>query len=70
LRGLAEIGNSTTEQMVEYFKAFMLPSATKQEVDLLLQYYPDDPKAGCPFDTGLRNILGMLIVDPCAVDSG
>ncbi|KAH9024966.1 carotenoid ester lipase precursor [Lactarius hengduanensis] len=40
-------------------KAFMLPTATKAEIDLLLQYYPDDPQAGCPFDTGIRNILSV-----------
>jgi acetylcholinesterase len=44
----------------------MLPSATKEEVDLLLYHYPDDPKAGCPFDTGLRNMLGTFVADfPC-----
>lgn len=38
-------------------KSFMMPSATDAELDLLLQYYPDDYSAGCPFDTGMRNIL-------------
>ena len=41
----------------------MLPKAVQSEVDLLLQYYPDDPIAGCPFDTGLRNILSILATD-------
>lgn len=40
-----------------YMKSFMMPSATDAELDLLLQYYPDDYSAGCPFDTGKRNIL-------------
>lgn len=49
---------SDTKGLVTYLKSFMLPTATDAEIDLLLQYYPDDPRAGCPFDTGIRNILG------------
>ena len=37
-----------------------MPTAKKEEVDLLLRYYPEDPAAGCPFDTGLRNMYGMF----------
>ncbi|KAH9034581.1 carotenoid ester lipase precursor [Lactarius pseudohatsudake] len=48
-----------TKGLENYMKAFMLPTATKAEFDLLLQYYPDDPQAGCPFDTGVRNILSV-----------
>jgi len=48
---------SDTKGVENYLKTFMLPTATKEEIDLLLQYYPDDPQAGCPFDTGIRNIL-------------
>lgn len=36
----------------------MMPRATDQEVDGLLVHYPDDLRAGCPFDTGLKNALG------------
>jgi hypothetical protein len=46
----------------------MMPNASKSEVDLLLQYYPDDPSAGCPFDTGIRNILGTFNFDLSWVD--
>ncbi len=35
----------------------MLPTAPQNEVDLLLQYYPEDPTIGCPFDTGTENVL-------------
>jgi acetylcholinesterase len=42
----------------------MMPDATESDVDLLLEYYPDDPSAGCPFDTGLRNILSIFPVKP------
>ena len=36
----------------------MMPTAPQDHLDLLLQYYPDDPTLGCPFDTGRGNILG------------
>jgi acetylcholinesterase len=38
----------------------MIPTASESEIDVLLEYYPSDPSAGSPFDTGLRNILSML----------
>ncbi|KAH8995061.1 carotenoid ester lipase precursor [Lactarius hatsudake] len=53
------MNGSNTRELENYMKAFMLPTATKAEIDLLLQYYPDDPQAGCPFDTGIRNILSV-----------
>ena len=51
---------SDTKGLETYLKSFMLPTATDAEIDLLLQYYPGDPQSGCPFDTGIRNILGTL----------
>ncbi|KAH8991715.1 carotenoid ester lipase precursor [Lactarius akahatsu] len=59
LFSLSSLNVSNTKGLENYMKAFMLPTATKAEIDLLLQYYPDDPKAGCPFDTGIRNILSV-----------
>ncbi len=41
-------------------KSFMLPTAPQSQVDLLLQYYPEDVTLGCPFDTGFLNMLGRL----------
>lgn len=41
----------------------MMPSAPQDQLDLLLQYYPDDPTLGCPFDTGEANILGKPTLD-------
>ena len=59
---------STTAEVRQYLKSFMLPTAPQSEVDLLLRYYPEDVTAGCPFDTGLLNILSGLflvsILDP------
>ncbi|TFY75253.1 hypothetical protein EWM64_g8758 [Hericium alpestre] len=51
--------NITDEDEVRTFlKEFMLPNATDYELDLTLRHYPGLPSAGCPFDTGFRNILG------------
>jgi hypothetical protein len=33
----------------------MMSRAKDSDVDLLLQYYPDDQRAGSPFDTGYEN---------------
>jgi hypothetical protein len=44
-------------------RSFMLPSAPQSDVDLLLQYYPEDVTAGCPFDTGFLNALGKFFLD-------
>jgi acetylcholinesterase len=49
---------STTAQLKDYTKLFMMPDAKDSEVDGLLVHYPDDLRAGCPFDTGLKNALG------------
>ncbi|KAH9960122.1 carotenoid ester lipase precursor [Russula dissimulans] len=48
---------STTAQLKQYLKLFMLPRATDEEIDTLLVYYPDDQRAGSPFDTGFLNVL-------------
>jgi acetylcholinesterase len=41
-------------------KLFMMPNAKDKEIDDLLVHYPDDLRAGCPFDTGLKNALGIV----------
>jgi len=41
-----------------------MPTAPQKDVDNLLQYYPEDPAAGCPFDTGLSNVLSRPPFDP------
>jgi len=48
---------STTAQLKQYLKLFMMPRATDKEIDTLLVYYPDDQRAGSPFDTGFLNVL-------------
>jgi acetylcholinesterase len=49
---------STTAEVGQYMRSFMLPTAPQSDVDLLLQYYPEDVTVGCPFDTGFLNMLG------------
>jgi acetylcholinesterase len=46
--------------MKDYLKLYMMPRAKDSEVDLLLKYYPADQRAGCPFDTGFKNVLGKF----------
>jgi len=48
---------STTAELKTYMKTFMMSRAKDSDVDLLLEYYPDDPRAGSPFDTGDENIF-------------
>lgn len=38
----------------------MMPKAKDNEVDGLLVEYPDDQRAGSPFNTGLRNALSTF----------
>ena len=51
----------STAQMHDYLKLFMMPRAKDSEVDLLLKYYPNDQRAGCPFNTGIKNVLGNFL---------
>jgi len=48
---------STTADMKDYLKLYMMPNAKDSEIDSLLVHYPDDQRAGSPFDTGLKNVL-------------
>ncbi|KZV61365.1 alpha beta-hydrolase [Peniophora sp. CONT] len=49
---------TTTSELRTYFKTYMLPNGTDAELDKMQEYYPDDPRAGCPFDTGEDNPIG------------
>ncbi|KAI9450245.1 carotenoid ester lipase precursor [Russula earlei] len=57
LFALSTTNISTSAQLKDYVKLFMMPRATDKELDNLLLEYPDDQRAGCPFDTGFRNVL-------------
>jgi hypothetical protein len=52
--------HSTTAHVKEYLKSYMMPRAKDSEVDLLLNYYPNDQRAGSPFDTGIKNALSTV----------
>ena len=51
---------STTGHVKEYLNSYMMPRAKDSEVDLLLKYYPNDQRAGSPFDTGIRNVFSTV----------
>ncbi|KAH9026413.1 carotenoid ester lipase precursor [Lactarius hengduanensis] len=57
LFSLSTLNITTTAELKDYIKLYMMPKAKDSQVDLLLKYYPDDQRAGCPFDTGLKNAL-------------
>ncbi|KAH9966976.1 carotenoid ester lipase precursor [Lactifluus volemus] len=57
LFSVSTINISTTADLKEYLKLYMMPRAKDSEIDLLLKYYPDDQRAGSPFHTGLKNVL-------------
>ncbi|KAI9442989.1 Alpha/Beta hydrolase protein [Lactarius indigo] len=57
LFSISTINITTTAELKEYMKLYMMPKAKDSLVDLLLKYYPDDQRAGSPFDTGLKNML-------------
>ncbi|KAH9051980.1 carotenoid ester lipase precursor [Lactarius vividus] len=46
---------NTTAELKDYMRQYMMRTATDSEIDLLLKYYPDDQRAGSPFDTGYNN---------------
>jgi len=48
---------TTTEELRGWLKTYLVPNAKESQVTGLLEQYPDDQRAGSPFDTGLRNAL-------------
>ncbi|KAI9440698.1 carotenoid ester lipase precursor [Lactarius indigo] len=57
LFAVSTINITTTAELKDYMKLYMMPKAKDSLVDLLLKYYPDDQRAGSPFDTGMENML-------------
>ncbi|KAH9167333.1 carotenoid ester lipase precursor [Lactarius sanguifluus] len=57
LFSISTMNITTTAELKDYMKQYMMPRAKDSQVDLLLKHYPDDQRAGCPFDTGLKNAL-------------
>ena len=50
--------------MKDYLKTYLMSNCKDSEIDLLLKYYPNDQRAGCPFNTGIKNGLGKVFVCP------
>lgn len=48
-------GIRTESELRRYLQHFHLPDATEEEVDRLLELYPDDPAQGSPYGTGEAN---------------
>ncbi|KAH9030333.1 carotenoid ester lipase precursor [Lactarius pseudohatsudake] len=57
LFSISTINITTSADLKAYMKLYMMPTAPDSQIDLLLKYYPDDQRAGCPFDTGIKNAL-------------
>ncbi len=56
----SHLPHRTTAELKDYMKLYMMPKAKDSQIDLLLKYYPDDQRAGCPFDTGIKNALSTV----------
>lgn len=52
--------HSTTAHAKDFLRRHMMPRANDSEIDLLLKYYPDDQRAGSPFDTGIKNAFSTF----------
>jgi len=48
---------STTDQLKDWLRTYLVPGATDSQINGLLKHYPDDLRAGSPFDTGIKNAL-------------
>jgi len=60
LFSISTMNISTTADLKDYLKLYIMPKATDSQVDLFLEYYPDDQRAGSPFDTGIKNALSAV----------
>lgn len=48
---------TTTEEVKDYFKTYWWPSISEEQLDRLMELYPQDPTKGSPFGTGLQYAL-------------
>lgn len=55
LFSLVQSNITTTQDIIDYFKAFYFSHASDQLLSDLVNLYPDDPAAGSPYNTGTRN---------------
>ncbi|KAI9063824.1 carotenoid ester lipase [Trametes sanguinea] len=52
LFSLASLNVTTDDEFVKFVKDGYFPTASNEAMDLLMHYYPADPAAGSPFQTG------------------
>ncbi|KAL7280942.1 hypothetical protein ACG7TL_005891 [Trametes sanguinea] len=52
LFSLASLNVTTDEEFAKFIKKGYFPTASEDAMDLLMHYYPSDPAAGSPFETG------------------
>ncbi|KAG6848012.1 hypothetical protein H0H93_004198 [Arthromyces matolae] len=57
----------TTADLRSYILDNFLQGIPDDQADLLLKYYPDDQRAGSPFDTGLKNALSAQFKRTAAI---
>ncbi|OAA42043.1 sterol esterase carbohydrate esterase family CE10 [Beauveria brongniartii RCEF 3172] len=48
-----QLNLTTTEDIKEYFKTYWWPAVTEQQLNRLMELYPQDPTKGSPYGTGL-----------------
>ncbi|GAA5863315.1 hypothetical protein JCM1840_007480 [Sporobolomyces johnsonii] len=54
---LGTLNITTAQQVNDYFSTIFFPRAPQSDIAALLDYYPQDPTQGSPFDTGLLNVI-------------
>lgn len=48
-----QLNLTTTEDVKDYYKTYWWPAATDEQLNRLLELYPQDPTKGSPYGTGL-----------------
>ena len=51
------LNTTTDEEFEDYFRTYWWPHITSDQMQRLMELYPNDPVEGSPFDTGLGNTL-------------
>ena len=54
------LNTTTDDEFEDYFRTYWWPHITGDQMQKLMDLYPNDPMEGSPFDTGLANSLFMF----------
>lgn len=54
------LNTTTDDEFEDYFRTYWWPHITGDQMQKLMDLYPNDPTQGSPFDTGLANSLFMF----------